>query len=95
MKPCLACPDAVLISLPPAPCVRMRPIASRQHRNTPLVFTAITRSHSSSVIASILAMVMTPAFCTEMSTRPNVDSALSYRRATSAAEVTSTSADAA
>ena len=44
---------------------------SWQHRNTPLVLTAMTLSHSASVMSSIRATVMTPAFCTEMSTRPN------------------------
>ena len=70
MKPWRAWPEAVLIRRPPRPCLRIRAIASWQHRNTPLVLTAMTLSHSASVIASIWAMVMTPAFCTEMSTPP-------------------------
>src|SRR4051812_48316467 len=94
MKPCRAWPDAVLISRPPSPCLRMRAIASWQHRNTPLVFTANTLSHSASVIASIRAMVMTPAFCTEMSTRPNSFSARSYSAVTSSLLVTSMRIDA-
>jgi hypothetical protein len=37
----------------------------------------MTLSRSASVIASIRAMVMTPAFCTETSTPPNARSAAS------------------
>ena len=50
MKPWRAWPDAVLMSRPPSPCLRMRAIASWQQRNTPLVFTAMTLSQSSRVI---------------------------------------------
>src|SRR3954451_11266736 len=89
MKPCRAWPEAVLMSRPPCPCLRMRRIASWQQRKTPLVLTSKTLSQSASLSSSILAMVMTPAFWIEMSTRPKCASAASYKPTTLALSVTS------
>src|SRR5262245_13817310 len=54
----------------PPPWPRMTRAAACEHRNTPVRLTRTTRSHSSSVIASVALTTFTPALLIRTSSRP-------------------------
>jgi hypothetical protein len=60
-----------MFTMEPPPDWRIAGIAYLVPRNTPLAFTAMTRSHSAAVRSSIATRGMTiPALLTRMSSRP-------------------------
>ena len=67
-------------------------MASRQETNTPLPFTAITRSQSSSLVSTSPPVWTTPALAKRMSSRPNSWTASQTAARTWSARVTSTAA---
>ena len=79
--------DTLMIEPPPA--LRMAGSALRVPRKTPLVFTAMIRSHSSSVVSSMRSALAMPALLTNTSSRPKRPSAVCTASSQSASLVTS------
>ncbi len=60
-----------MLMMRPAFCSRMRMEAARMVLNAPLRWTAMTASHSASVMLKIIRSRRMPATCTRMSMRPH------------------------